>query len=127
MKKKTEIHIFENGIYPIKMYVYINPTEESLKRDFCKHDMSDCAPYGDIGDTMICVCYSVVCNRANGEYGVLVSVFNRKLSVDTIAHEATHVANRVWNWIGEQEPSEEANAYLVGHAAKCIYNAIKNI
>ena len=126
MKKKSLIHIFENGIYPIKIYVVINPTEDSIKENFLNNDNSE-IKLEDNSYTMAFVHGNVVILKSDGNVGVLVSIINKKIKVDVIAHEATHVANIIWDWIGENEPSEEANAYLVGYAAKCIYNAIKNI
>ena len=126
MKKKSLIHVFENGIYPIKIYVVINPTDDFIKENFLNNDDSeiklDCNYY-----TMAFVHGNVVFLKSDGKLGILVSIINKNIKVDAMAHEATHVANMIWDWIGENEPSEEANAYLVGYAAKCINNAIKNI
>ena len=126
MKKKSLIHVFENGIYPIKIYVVINPTDDFIKENFLNNDNSEII-LEDNSYTMAFVHGSVVVLKSDGKLGVLVSIINKKIKVDVIAHEASHVANMIWDWIGENEPSEEANAYLVGYAAKCIYNAIKNI
>lgn len=126
MKKKSLIRVFENGIYPIKIYVVINPTNDFIKENFLNNDDSeiklDCNYY-----TMALVHGNVVFLKSDGKIGILVSIINKNIKVDAMAHEATHVANMIWDWIGENEPSEEANAYLVGYAAKCINNAIKNI
>lgn len=125
MKKKSLIRVFENGIYPIKIYVVINPTDDFIKENFLNNDDSeiklDCNYY-----TMAFVHGNVVFLKSDGKIGILVSIINKNIKVDAIAHEATHVANMIWDWIGENEPSDEANAYLVGYAAKCINNAIKN-
>ena len=126
MKKKSLIHTFENGIYPIKIYVVINPTEDSIKENFINNDNSEIGlEYNSYA--MAFVHKNVVILKSDGKFGVLVSIVNKNIKVDVIAHEAAHVENMIWDWIGETEPSEEANAYLVGYAAKCINNAIKNI
>ena len=126
MKKKSLIHVFENGIYPIKIYVVINPTDDFIKENFLNNDNSE-IKLEDNYYTMAFVHGNVVILKSDGKFGVLVSIINKNIKVDVIAHEAVHVANMIWDWIGENEPSEEANAYLVGYAAKCINNAIKNI
>ena len=126
MKKKSLIHVFENGIYPIRIYVVINPTDDFIKENFLNNDNSE-IELEDNSYTMAFVHGYVVIFKSDGNIGVLVSIINKNIKVDVIAHEATHVANLIWDWIGENGPSEEANAYLVGYAAKCINNAIKNI
>ena len=126
MKKKSLIRVFENGIYPIKIYVVINPTDDFIKENFLNNDNSE-IKLEDNYYTMAFVHGNVVILKSDGKFGVLVSIINKNIEVDVIANGATHVSNLIWDWIGENEPSEEANAYLVGYAAKCINNAIKNI
>ena len=104
----------------------INPTEDFIKENFLNNDNSEII-LEDNSYTMAFVHGYVVIFKSDGNIGVLVSIINKNIKVDVIAHEATHVANLIWDCIGENEPSEEANAYLVGYAAKCINNAIKNI
>lgn len=43
-----------------------------------------------------------------------------------IAHEATHVAQAMWEQLGEREPGHEAEAYLVQHIVQgCLQEALK--
>jgi hypothetical protein len=41
-----------------------------------------------------------------------------------VAHEATHVAQELWKWIGEKEPGWEAEAYLIQYIVIEIMAAI---
>lgn len=41
-----------------------------------------------------------------------------------LAHEATHVAQALWRYIGERQPGEEAEAYLVQYVTQCCLNAV---
>ena len=46
---------------------------------------------------------------------------------DTVAHEATHVVDRLYNFIGVVNPIDtEINAYLIGWVSKCIMSVITN-
>lgn len=39
-----------------------------------------------------------------------------------LAHEAVHVAQAMWDWLGESAPGKEAEAYLVQHILQgCLY------
>jgi preprotein translocase subunit Sec63 len=37
-----------------------------------------------------------------------------------IAHEAAHVAQDMWEQLGEKSPGKEAEAYLIQHIVQCI-------
>jgi hypothetical protein len=45
-------------------------------------------------------------------------------AVNTIAHEATHVMQVLYNITGDHRPSEEAQAYLIGWIAEKIAAAV---
>jgi hypothetical protein len=54
-------------------------------------------------------------------YGVLIIFPNTgNMTLQNIAHEASHAADVVWHHLGEAHVSGEANAYLTGWIAKCI-------
>ena len=46
------------------------------------------------------------------------------LLISTIAHESYHIAQRVFDHIGEDEAGEESTAYLLDHIAKQLYAGI---
>ena len=65
------------------------------------------------------------------KYGLLLSVYDIKsFTTSTMAHEATHMANILWEWINERDITmgSEANAYLVGWMVKCMceFKSYKN-
>ena len=123
--KEAKIHVFDPVIYPVKLYIYTNPTNTSLKNDFCIWNEEECSEYED-GPTKASVLKDIVSLKSNGEYGILISIFNKKLSISDIAHESTHAARIIWEWLGEDVSGVESDAYLVGWIAKCIYEVIKN-
>lgn len=66
---------------------------------------------------------SVVVERSTGNIGILV-IFRSKVYADVsvISHESAHVADIMWELIGERNRGEETNAYLVGWVAgKCEF------
>jgi hypothetical protein len=52
--------------------------------------------------------------------------YERDLLVGTVAHEASHVVDFIWDEIGGDylEGSEEPRAYLLGEVAQVIYDVI---
>ena len=118
------IHEFDPIIYPCKLWVAIRPTKSELSDrfewmdnykpvevDFKDHD-GMAGLVRDVNSRLV---------------GVLI-VFDCKKSctVGTIAHESAHAADEIWKRIGETEYGCEANAYLVGWIAECIWKVKTN-
>lgn len=62
----------------------------------------------------------VLVNKRTGELGIVVIIMNKNAGSKTVAHEATHVSQYLFEHIGEKEIGKEIAAYLVGWAADCI-------
>jgi len=47
--------------------------------------------------------------------------------IGTVAHEATHIKNAIWSYIGQEadEDNDEADAYMVGHLTKVFMEEIR--
>lgn len=44
-----------------------------------------------------------------------------------LAHEAVHIAQEFWAWIGEKEPGREAEAYFVQYIVqRCLFHVKRN-
>jgi hypothetical protein len=121
MKQKVKIHRFDPELYPFKLWVTITNNGDALAERFIDLDRrgkSEIHP-NDLVNAEAITYY--VQERETGMKGVLVSYTEKKyMSVKNIAHEATHVARKVWDHVGEDVTGEEADAYLVGWIAKCI-------
>jgi len=65
--------------------------------------------------------------------GLIIVVFDLNEMVDdidfsnifaTITHESVHIVHRIMDYVGEEEPGEEIQAYLTEHIAKQILKGI---
>jgi len=119
MKKSDIIHEFDPIIYPIKLWVSIANDTDYIKSKFLYYPQRKELNF----DRHIEFDASVdtVMNKETNMIGFLVCFNNFKVCTNgVIAHEATHVSDRVWNHIGERKKAKEANAYLVEWIFNCI-------
>jgi hypothetical protein len=118
MKKETKIHEFDPAIYPVKLWVIKTPTKEFIDNNFVEFN-GDNLNF-EVSKNTVMNCYNqVVVNKNSQLLGILISIFT-KPSYKYIAHESTHAARFIWNWLGEDNTGVEADAYLVGWIAECI-------
>jgi hypothetical protein len=126
------IHEFFPEIYPFRLWVSIfdNNDEESdegayNKRYTAGREGNDMKPL-KLGESDG-VTYFVTEREGLMKRGVLI-VFNGKqgASPQNIAHEATHAARLIWDFLGEDVTGEEADAYLVGWIVKCVGEALSD-
>ncbi|MEN6624536.1 MAG: hypothetical protein ABFD50_23690 [Smithella sp.] len=119
MKNKVQIHQFDPVIYPFKLWVVISNNIECLGERFKKYP-SEKKYKTSVSEKLVAFVDSVI-EIDTRKIGFLVVFQSKKeCSVGCISHEATHVSDRVWNYIGERAPGKEANAYLVEWIAECI-------
>ena len=124
MKNPIQIHQFDPVIYPVKLFVVKNSTPEVIHNNFQ-------LPNGDSLNTdrsigAYAFTYSrIVENKNNGKYGVLIRLFGKQLTSE-LAHEATHAVSVIWDWLGENNIGEEADAYLVQWVVACLEQVNKN-
>ena len=115
MNNKIQIHEFDPVIYPLKLWIIKNPTVSFLADNFGGID-EEFHPV-EMKNSNAAVWDRPVMLKETKKYGLLLSVYDMKsFTADTMAHEATHMADILWGWINEKELSmrSEANAYLVG-------------
>jgi hypothetical protein len=122
----TEVKTFayDPQIYPIELHVAIT---HDLKRVLQKYAEPDGSEIGDgWGKYTSAYTFYGIKERATRRAVVLV-VFRGKKSADppTVAHEAKHVADRIFEHIGEENTVHESHAYLVEWAVKCINSSLK--
>lgn len=119
-KPKAIVYEFNPAVYPVKLWIldvldneFINSEFEGFsgeRLDIAKSEEGFAMTYN-----------KVLVRKSTQKYGILVVVPNKKiLTVSHIAHEATHVARFMWDYMGETSTGAEADAYLVGWIAECI-------
>ena len=117
--RKDIIHEFDPVIYPVKLWVSIANDTEFIKSKFtyypqCKElDFKSKVEYDAWVDTVM--------DLETNKIGFLVCFNNFKAcTTGIIAHEATHVSDRLWKHIGERKKGNEANSYFVEWVVECI-------
>lgn len=116
--KKPIIHEFDPVIYPVKLWIVEKPTQDFIDENFEETNGSK-LNLGVHNAAVMCCYNQIVVNKTSRLYGVVISVWN-KPRVGDIAHESTHAARFIWDWLEEGNTGVEADAYLVGWIAKCI-------
>jgi len=118
---KVKIHKFDPVIYPIKLWVCFNAHKYILEKKFKSvYDITD-----DMFEEKTAAVTCCVNDKKTNSEGIVVFTPDSALSVECIAHEATHVADEIFEYIGEETKTDECYAYLVGWAAKSIDKAMK--
>lgn len=116
-----KIHQFDPEIYPRKLWIIFS-NNPNLKNDFLDRNNNDL-----VLDTSNCYAITIrVKEKKSKLLGELVIFESKeKCTPKNMAHEAAHVVSDIWADLGEDEPGEEANAYLVGWVVDCM-NTAKN-
>lgn len=117
--KTIHIHQFDPVLYPRKVWVCFNATKEVLEERF------------EFNGTLIDELFkakaaTIVCkDKASNLGGFLVLSVDKTIDINSIAHEASHVADMIFDYIGEEANTDECKAYLIGWVAECIDKAMK--
>ena len=116
--KKTVIHEFDPCIYPRLLWVVKGGTLEEIRKTL---------EFGDIGDdfqsTGGAITISAYDNaKKKGGFLVWFPKASEISNLDWIAHESTHVALGIFDYIGSEVEANESEpfAYLVGWVFGCI-------
>ena len=124
MKKPIQIHHFDPVIYPVKLFVVNKSTPEVIHENFQLSNGDSLSTDGHIG-SYASTYNKVVENKKTGKWGVLIRLFGKQKSPE-LAHEATHAARVIWDWLGEDMTGAEADAYLVQWIVDCLDQVNKN-
>lgn len=124
MTDKAHINYFNMGPWPV--YVGFTTSEKAFKREmkrlkvdgvpFIMNDHSNASAHylTHEGDLTVIITMQPVGDRPVEQVAGL------------IAHEAVHVAQELWDNIGERNPGREAEAYLVQMITQCcLQDALK--
>lgn len=109
-------------IYPRRVFVVIGSRETALNG----FDGMDEEMFPDNPDYKA-VTFDKVSRKDTGSYGCLVFFVSKKdMTIEVIAHEASHVVDAIEEAIG-MDHGGEASAYLFGWVADSINKARNNI
>lgn len=136
MSKKQESKIFEYDpvIYPMRLYVAINPPFEKVDKIFYFLDndgevVDDARKEYENHWTAIATTF-MVAHKKDGWKGCLVVIWKKsQCGAGICAHEATHVYDWLDNEIGlncQEFSNDEPKAYMVQWIANCIERVLRN-
>jgi len=117
---KVIVHEFDPQVYPRKLWVCFNATREVLEKYF-NFEREIKEEWFTDGGAITSNCTS----KETDLGGYLVWTGLSKIPVDYISHEASHVADNIFEYIGENSKTEECYAYLIGWVAKHIDIAMR--
>lgn len=118
MEKKLQIHQFDPIIYPLKLWIVKKPNITVVKNEFLVYN-NDELNISNNENACANTYNKVVVYKKTNKFGILI-LLHTKLSIAEIAHEATHAARVIWDWLTEDYTGREADAYLVGWISDCI-------
>lgn len=126
--KKKVIDKYDPQIYPRLLWVSKNVTASDICKRFSNRDDGELSASWDPSEDTFTLC---VKDKQTGKYGLLVNFADWALEDKTklvkyVSHEAEHVKSSIFNDIGliTNPDSQEADAYLIGWAAQCIYDTL---
>ena len=119
---KTSIYTFDPVIYPVKLFVSNMGNPDTLNKEFRRVVDTD-GNWDEIYEEDLSGLATTmpVAQRGTRHLGLLVNLAKRP-NVNTMAHEASHVAGFVCDHLGlhNSDYAGEARAYLTGWVAECI-------
>lgn len=129
MKKKEKkiMDVYDPVIYPRRLVVTKNITLQDLRKRYKSRSGNELSD--DFNPEKYTYTYNAMDIKTN-EFIVLVNIGYKQKEmceyINDIAHEAEHVKCSIFDDIGlpNTTDSQEADAYLVGWATKCIYKTL---
>ena len=124
--EKIEVFKYDPQVFPIRLHVVFS---SNLQCVLGRYDGSDGSDFRDgswdKGATAYTYSGIVECET---RLVVILVVFRSKKHAGpgTVAHEAKHAADRIFDYIGEDNTRHESHAYLVEWVVNCVNNALKN-
>ena len=122
--KKLQIHEFNPVIYPFKLWIVVSKDLKAINESFTTLEGNEVyfdVPVGTdawVGHIPL---------KYDGLNGILMVFKNKKeITVSNVAHETNHALKVIWDYLGEETIGDEANAYLAGWIAECIWKVKLN-
>jgi len=124
MENKIQIHQFDPVIYPFKIWITIGITDFQLKSNFCNLDYSEIS-YNLSKDSHAFT--DDVRHKETRYVGALINFENKKqITMNNVAHEASHAAKMLFEYIGADIRQHEPFEYVIGWIADCCDQVRKN-
>ena len=121
---EIEIFKYDPVIYPVKLHVAFSPNLKFAWEGYRRGD-GTCLK-GEWEERVKAYTFSNVKEVETGKHVVLVVFRSKKAAtIPTIAHEAKHVADFIFEDIGMTFLTCEPHAYLLEWAVKCMLDALK--
>lgn len=132
-KTKTVFHEYDPVIYPLKLWVAVNPTLKQVQAEFdglnANKEIVEFDEQSLNKDGGVVATTYPVAHRKTRQGGLLVYVFMPKhFQIRNITHEAAHCADFICEMLGvtmNSYDNGEAYAYLIGWIAECCEKATK--
>lgn len=111
-------------IYPMSIDISIGNDLEELYKGYTSSTGTEITEFADVADLLAFT--HVVKNKVSKKLKILIYFINEEeVSFCNVAHESTHAAKAVFDYIDADIEDEEAFAYLVGYIAGCCDKALK--
>ena len=122
---------YDFTIYPCKLWVCTDFKE--AKKRFRYEDNNK--EIESLSNDCLAVTYGWLKEKGTKDLGLAVVVLSDLKTlggskiVEIISHEASHVANRIFDWIGIRldANNDEPYAYLIGYITSCIWKTVSKI
>ena len=132
--KRAIIHQFDPVIYPVKLWVGINPPFEDVEKMFyglnSETERIDITSDAYESDHFTIARTHPVASKSEGWIGLLVTIRKvKQCKTGIICHESAHCADFICGQFGITAGNfegGEAYAYLIGWIADCIEKVLKN-
>ena len=122
--KKLQVHQFDPVIYPFKLWVVVSKDLKAINESFTTLEGNNVyfdVPVGT--DAWV----GRIPLKYDGLNGILMIFKNKKeITVSNVAHETKHALKVIWTYLGEETIGDEADAYLAGWIAECIWKVKLN-
>ena len=119
------LHKYEQPLYPFELYIGIDKNLENLLDNFSEYDGTPAKAKTDSIWNNNCdgTLYYQIKNK-DTNYNSYLMAFPEVPSIPLFVHEAQHAVYRINEYIGEDKPGNEANAYLIEWIVKCRIETI---
>ena len=127
MANKIDVYEFDPQIYPVRLWVGVNPDFSDIADKFYglddKLNRIDINEQSCFHDRFTIARTSTVCDKKTGWIGVLVEIYKPKsCKIGNLSHEAAHCADFICEYLGITHKGfddGEAYAYLLQWIVNC--------
>jgi hypothetical protein len=120
------INEFDPIIYPFKLWIIVSNNPKVIEEKF--NDINNNKIEYIANKTRNCKAFSMpVKGKRSGRSGAVIFFYSKKdITYKTAAHESSHVAKYLFEFIGASTKEHEPFEYLVGWMAECCERAKHN-